>query len=99
MRILFCNKYSVPFSGTEVYLFELMELLRSRGHDVALFSMAEDSGQAANRYRTPFIDFKRAGAFAKVKLAAHAIYSRDVRRRLRETIADFRPDIAHVRNI
>jgi glycosyltransferase involved in cell wall biosynthesis len=99
MRILFCNKYSVPFSGTEVYLFELMELLRSRGHDVALFSMAEDPGQAANCYRTPFIDFKRVGTLAKIKLAAHAIYSTDVRRRLRETIADFRPDIAHVRNI
>jgi glycosyltransferase involved in cell wall biosynthesis len=99
MRILFCNKYSVPFSGTEVYLFELMELLRSRGHDVALFSMAEDAQQAANQYRTPFIDFKRAGALAKIKLAAHAIYSTDMRRRLRDAIADFRPDIAHVRNI
>ena len=41
MRILFCNKYNYPFSGTEVYLFEAMELLRSRGHEVALFSMAD----------------------------------------------------------
>ena len=40
MRILFCNKYNYPFSGTENYLFELMELMRERGHEVALFSMA-----------------------------------------------------------
>ena len=44
MRILFCNKYNYPFSGTEVYLFEAMELLRSRGHEVALFSMADPQG-------------------------------------------------------
>ena len=31
MRILFCNKYNYAFSGTEVYLFELMELLLRRG--------------------------------------------------------------------
>ncbi len=31
MRILFCNKYNFPFSGTEVYMFELMELMRARG--------------------------------------------------------------------
>jgi hypothetical protein len=44
MRILFCNKYNFPFSGTEIYLFELMELLRSHGHQVALFSMADARG-------------------------------------------------------
>ena len=40
MRILFCNKYNFPFSGTEVYLFELMDLMRSHGREVTLFSMA-----------------------------------------------------------
>src|SRR5947199_10169660 len=42
MRILFCNKYNFRFSGTEAYLFGLMKLLESAGHEVALFSM--DSG-------------------------------------------------------
>ena len=31
MRILYCNKYNFGFSGTEAYLFETMELMRSRG--------------------------------------------------------------------
>src|SRR5689334_11277972 len=39
MRILFCNKYSFPFSGTEVYLFELAQMLREHSHAVALFAM------------------------------------------------------------
>ncbi|MGA2376073.1 MAG: glycosyltransferase family 4 protein [Candidatus Sulfotelmatobacter sp.] len=102
MRILFCNKYNYPFSGTEVYLFEAMELLRSRGHEVALFSMADPQGNATpyDRHFVPHIDFKgRSRWFEKVRLAGRAIYSREARRRIQGMIADFRPDVAHVRNI
>jgi glycosyltransferase involved in cell wall biosynthesis len=102
VRILFCNKYNYPFSGTEVYLFEAMELLRSRGHEVALFSMADPRGSSTpyDRHFMPPVDFKqRSGWFEKVRLAGHAIYSGEARRRIRAMIADFRPDVAHVRNI
>jgi glycosyltransferase involved in cell wall biosynthesis len=102
MRILFCNKYNYPFSGTEVYLFEAMELLRSKGHDTALFSMADPRGQPTpyDRHFIPHIDFKKAGGWLhKVRLAGQAIYSREARRRIRAMIAEFQPDVAHVRNI
>ncbi len=103
MKILFCNKYCFPFSGTEVYLFELMDLLRSRGHDVALFSMADPRGKSTpyDVHHVPYLNFKDPGqGLAKrARLAAHAIYSTDARRRLQRMIADFQPDVAHVRNI
>ncbi len=103
MRILYCNKYNFPFSGTEVYMFELMDLMRAQGHEVALFSMADPRGQPTpyDQYFLPNIDFKSPahGLFARAKLAAHAIYSTEARRRLRQVIAAFRPDVAHVRNI
>lgn len=103
MKILFCNKYSFPFSGTEVYLFELMDLLRSHGHQVALFSMADSSGAPTlfDEYFVPHLDFKDTSAnwITRAKYAAHAVYSTDARRRLRQLIAKFRPDVAHVRNI
>src|SRR5437868_9386909 len=44
MRILYCNKYNYPFSGTEVYLFELMQMMREKGHEFDLFSMADPRG-------------------------------------------------------
>src|SRR5580704_4389908 len=102
MRILFCNKYNYPFSGTEVYLFEAMELLRSKGHEVALFSMADPRGQPTlyDQHFMPHIDFKeQSGWIRKAALAGRAIYSREARRRIRAMIAEFQPDIAHVRNI
>ena len=102
MRILYCNKYNYRFSGTEVYLFELMELMRSQGHEVALFSMADPRGEPTeyDRHFLPHIDFKtKSGLWQKARRAAHAIYSRQARQRIREMIKDFHPDVAHVRNI
>lgn len=102
MRILYCNKYNYPFSGTEVYLFDLMELMRSQGHEVALFSMADPRGEPTpyDHHFVPHVEFKnQKGPLQKARSAVHAIYSRDARRRMRAMIEDFRPDIAHVRNI
>jgi glycosyltransferase involved in cell wall biosynthesis len=102
VRILFCNKYNYRFSGTEVYLFELMELLRSQGHEVALFSMANPLGEPTefDRHFMPYVDFKeKASLWKKMKRAGRAIYSWEARRRMREMIRQFRPDVAHVRNI
>jgi len=102
MRILYCNKYNYPFSGTEVYLFEMMDLMRSRGHETALFSMADPRGDPTqyDRHFVPHIDFKGQKKFlGKAWLAAHALYSRSARQRMRAMIQEFRPDVAHVRNI
>jgi glycosyltransferase involved in cell wall biosynthesis len=102
MRILYCNKYNYPFSGTEVYLFELMELMRSQGHAVALFSMANPRGEptAYDQHFMPYVDFKEESSlWQKAGNAGRAIYSREARRRIRGMIAEFRPDVAHVRNI
>jgi glycosyltransferase involved in cell wall biosynthesis len=103
MKVLFCNKYSFPFSGTEVYLFELMDRLRQQGHEVALFAMEDVRGSSdcSRLYKAPNVDFKRPdqGWAERVRLAAAAIYSRSARASLARAIEDFRPDVAHVRNI
>jgi glycosyltransferase involved in cell wall biosynthesis len=102
MRILYCNKYNYPFSGTEVYLFELMELMRDQGHQVALFSMTDSRGEstAYDRHFVPHIDFKTTSKWWQKPLRmGHAIYSTDARRRIRAMIQEFRPDVAHVRNV
>ena len=103
MRILYCNKYNFRFSGTEAYLFEVMDLMRAQGHEVALFSMADPRGRRTpyDQHFVPLIDFKARGygVSARARLAANAIYSREARRRLKRMIAEFSPDVAHVRNI
>jgi glycosyltransferase involved in cell wall biosynthesis len=76
--------------------------MRSRGHEVALFSMADPRGEPTpyDAYFVPHIDFKRPGGLGtNLRRAGHAIYSRDARRRLRALIREFHPDVAHVRNV
>ncbi len=102
MRILYCNKYNFGFSGTESYLFETMELMRTRGHEVALFSMANPRGKTTDydHHFVPYTDFKLRGtATSRAQLAFHAVYSTEARSKIRQMIADFRPEVAHVRNI
>ena len=103
MRILYCNKYDYPFSGTEAYLFDLIHQMDRRGQETALFSM--DHGRtpafAGRSYLIPHIDFKdpNAGFLKKLRMAAHALYSPSARRAMRSCLADFSPDLAHVRGI
>ncbi|MGA2355871.1 MAG: glycosyltransferase family 4 protein [Terriglobales bacterium] len=103
MRILYCNKYNYPFSGTEAYLFDLIQRMNEGGHETALFSM--DHGHApafaGRRYLIPQVDFKdpNAGFLKKVRMAAHALYSPSARRAMHRCVADFAPDLAHVRGI
>jgi len=103
MRILYCNKYDYPFSGTEAYLFDLIQRMDQRGQETALFSMDHGHTPAftGRSYRIPYLDFKdpNAGFLKKVKMAAHAIYSTSARRAMRSCLADFSPDLAHVRGI
>ena len=103
MRILYCNKYSYRFSGTEVYLFDLMQMMRDHGHDVALFSMADPRSESLPyaQHFVPHIDFKNGhdSLLKRIRLAAHAVYSRGARRSLAHMIDEFRPDVAHIRNI
>jgi hypothetical protein len=55
MRILYCNKYDYPFSGTETYLFDLIHRMDEHGHQTALFSMDHGHTPAftGRSYRIP----------------------------------------------
>jgi glycosyltransferase involved in cell wall biosynthesis len=96
-------KGNFAFSGTEVYLFELMDLMRTHGHEVALFSMADSRGEPTqyDQHFVRAIDFKSRGSSVSTNAtkAARALYSREARGKLRAMVKAFRPDVAHVRNI
>jgi glycosyltransferase involved in cell wall biosynthesis len=103
MRILYCNKYDYPFSGTETYLFDLIQQMDKRGQETALFSMDHGRSPAfsGRSYRIPKVDFKdpNAGFAKKARMAAHALYSPSARRAMHSCVTDFAPDLAHVRGI
>jgi len=79
-----------------------MELMRSQGNDVALFSTAGGPTKQQHPFHHNFVapvDFKTRGLWSSVKAAGRAVYSWKARHCLGQTIREFRPDVAHVRNI
>jgi len=64
--------------------------------------MANPRGKTTDydHHFVPYTDFKLRGtATSRAQLAFHAVYSTEARSKIRQMIADFRPHVAHVRNI
>jgi len=66
-----------------------------------VFSMADPRGAATpyDQHFVPLIDFKQGRGLAKSRRGLKAIYSTEARERIRRMIGEFRPDVAHIRNI
>ena len=87
--------------GTERYYFDLSDLLTSKGHEVAYFSML-DTGNEKTKWKKYFVDnmdfSKRGGVnfFQKIK---RMLYSLEAKSKIGNVLDDFKPDIVHINNI
>ena len=99
MRILLVNKFYYLVGGVERYVFEWEKILKSKGHEVIIFSMKSLQNNESN-YSKYFIDnvsFSiNGGIVGKLKTGINSIYSREAKRKLEQLIRDTRPDIAHI---
>lgn len=96
MRILLVNKYHYLKGGSEKYYFELGELLKSHGHDVAYFSM-EDPKNISTGDKEYFV--KSCDMNSKdITKALDVIYNKDNEKIMEYALCDFKPDIVHLNN-
>ncbi len=91
MRILLVSDYATPTGGAELMILSLREALRRRGHDARLFaSSARPLGALSQAdYECFGISSRLRGL---VQVANPSAYLR-----LRNVLAQFRPDVVHVR--
>jgi glycosyltransferase involved in cell wall biosynthesis len=82
-------------------LLQEEELLVAAGHEVAVFATADPRNieTAWSPYFARGRRYERASVVTRVRDSAAAVYSWDVRRRLRALLADFEPDVAHLHNV
>jgi len=91
MKILLISDYSVPRGGNEIVTLALRDGLRARGHDVRLFaSQAHTNGDSASA------DYQCFGTASWLR-AALWCGNPSAFFRLRRALAEFRPDVVHVR--
>ena len=102
MKILLINKFYYLAGGRERYLFAWEKMLREYGHDVMVFSMSHPRNRpcAQSKYFIKNVSFDAdQSPFAKLRTAAHALWSAEARRKLEALLqAEDPPDIAHVRS-
>lgn len=96
MKILMVNKFHYLKGGSEKYYFDLANLLKENGHEVAFFSM-KDKKNIKTDCKEYFVEPIDLNTGSKLK-AFDVIYSKDNERKIEEALDDFNPDIVHLNN-
>ena len=96
MRILLVNKFHYLKGGSEKYYFELANLLKEKGHEIAFFSMLNDKNIKTGE-KEYFVEEIDLNTGSKLK-ALDVIYSKENKKKMTQALEDFKPDIVHLNN-
>lgn len=101
MKILIVNKFYYHRGGDCTAVFSLEQLLRSKGHQTAIFSVKHPQNEFSpwEAYFPSNVDFSTSGLSGKVAAATRIFHSSEVARKFNALLSDFRPDIVHLHNI
>ena len=96
MKILLVNKFHWLKGGSEKYYFELGQLLKGHGHEVAYFSMENEKNihTGDKEYFVKASDMNSKN----ITKAFSVIYSKENKKKMEEALDDFKPDIVHLNN-
>ena len=93
MRILLSNKFYYRRGGDCIYMLNLEHLLKTNGHDVAVFAM-----DYPENLDTPWKKYFPQ-EMGKLMALTRPFGSSEVRRKFNRLLDDFKPDVAHLNNI
>lgn len=100
-KILFANKFFFLNGGSEVVMFNEMELVKRHGLDVIEFSM-QDPRNSPSHYESYFVSqkgYRSNSRSNQIKSALSLIHSREAVTRITHLIRDEKPDLLHCHNI
>lgn len=96
MRVLLVNKFHYLRGGSEKYYFELGELLKKHGHEIAFFSMTNEKNISTGN-KEYFVDEIDMNTGSKLQ-ALNVIYSKKNKALMKKALDEFKPDIVHINN-
>lgn len=103
MKVLIANKFGYRKGGADGYALDLADVLRSHGHEVAFFSMADKRNEDTQwkEYTVSAVntDLKNAGWWEALRTAMRFFWSFEAAKKFEHLIRDFRPDLIHVHNL
>ena len=100
MKVLMINKFLYPNGGSETYIFKLGECLKNKGHEVQYFGMEHEGRCVGNRVNayTSDMDFHGGSKLSKLTYPLKTIYSKEARKKIRQVLDDFKPNVCHINN-
>lgn len=99
MKILLVNKFYYRRGGADVYVLNLEELLKTHGHEVAVFAMQHPEN-LPNRWDCFWAsEIEIRPSFNLPETLARPFGSTEVVRKFRELLDVFQPDVVHANNI
>lgn len=102
MRILEVNKFGYPRRGAERHFLDLIALLRSHGHEVAVFTMDDPRNTSPGHanYNVSAVGYNRDDSteWQRTMGIGRLFWSFEARATMRRALDEFRPDIVHVHN-
>lgn len=100
MKILMVNKFLHPKGGSERYMLDLGACLEKLGHEVQYFGMESPERRVGNRAEayTNYMAFHGSFRWKQLTYLLKVIYSREARKKIRQVLEDFQPDVCHLNN-
>lgn len=93
MKILLANKFYYRRGGDCIYTLNLEQLLKEKGHEVAIFSM-DYPDNLDSKWKAYF-----PKNMSKLMAFTRPFGSNEVKRKFNALLNDFKPDIVHLNNI
>ena len=101
MKIILINKFYYHRGGDCTAVFGTEHLLRSKGHETAIFSTKHPDNTPSywDKYFPENVSFSLNGLSGKASAAIRLFHSTEVSRKFNQLLSDFRPDVVHLHNI
>jgi glycosyltransferase involved in cell wall biosynthesis len=101
VKILLINNHHRALGGAERYYLGLAKLLKSKGHQVAHFSVVHQKNINSKwkKYFVSYINLRNNGPKNFLKKISRMFYSLEAKHKIGLLLNDFSPDIVHINNI
>jgi glycosyltransferase involved in cell wall biosynthesis len=101
MKILLVNKFYYPRGGDCIYTIELEKLLKSKGHEVGIFSMqhSENLPSAYSQYFPSEAVFSLSNKKNIVESLLRPFGTQEVKQKFNALLDAVQPDVVHLNNI
>jgi len=101
MNILLVNKFHYQRDGVTTHYFDLANILKAHGHNVAFFSTknANNLPTKWSKYFVTYRDLNQGGILHSLRNSLALIYNWEAKRKMRSLLTEFKPDIVHLHNV